>query len=115
MNRKESKVELLKETISPYMGTVRFFLGLVVALLSLFLYLYQPAQGTVLSRTADAQAQQLEVTREEIARVSIQLSDQITLDRVRQYAQENGLQFGGNANVHLIWESPTDDQTAMRR
>ncbi len=115
MNRKEDRMELLKERISPYMGTVKFFLGLVVALLSLFLYLYQPAQGTVLSRKADAQAQQLEVTREEIARVSIRLSDQITLDKVRQYAQENGLQFGGNANMRLIWDSSENDQTAMRR
>jgi len=115
MSRKHDRFEWAAETVALYRGTIRFLLGLTVALLSIFLYLSQPAQGAILSRQESKQAQLLETTRDEIARVSIQISDQITLDKVQAYARAKGLQIGDSTHVRFVSFQEEAGQTAVRR
>ena len=115
MSRKHDRFEWVGETISLYKGSIRFLLGLTVALLSIFLYLSQPAQGAILSRQENKQTQVLEATRDEIARLSIQISEQITLDKVQEYAQAKGLQLGDSTHVRFVSSLEDTGQTAVRR
>ncbi len=115
MRRKHNRFEWVGETISLYKGSIRFLLGLAVALLSIFLYLSQPAQGAILSRQESKQTQLLETTRDEIARLSIQISEQITLDKVQAYARAKGLRFGDDTLVRFVDLPEGTGQTAVRR
>ena len=115
MNAQAGKTAWIEDTIALYGGTIKFLLGLTVALLSLFLYLHYPAQEAVLSNQEAAQTRQLEATRDEIANISLQISDQITLDKVEEYARAKGLQFGANVHQRFIGAEEGNNQTAMRR